>query len=235
MTDDEPLVRFGLRALLDATEGIEVVAEAGDGVEAVALACELVPDLVLMDLRMPRLDGIGATRRLLALPNPPAVLVLTTFDAHDGVVEALQAGASGYLLKDAPPEQVASAIRVVAAGGTVLAQASAARLAHEARAGGALAPGRIPAEQRDRLDNLNGTLRDVLCHLGEGLSNAQIAQRMYMTEGTVKAYVSRLLAALKLNNRTQAAILAHHAGLLSGGSDAGASDPDRPGPGRVLA
>ncbi|MFE5873104.1 response regulator [Streptomyces roseifaciens] len=215
VTDDEPLVRFGLRALLGAAEGIEVVGEASDGVEALARVRELAPDIVLTDLRMPHADGISVTRRVLALPNPPAVLVLTTFDTYDGVTDALQAGASGYLLKDAPPEQVIGAIRVVSTGGTVLAPASAARLAHASRATPSGSSGRIPPEQRHRLDNLTEQLHDVLRHLGEGLSNAQIARRMYLTEGTVKAYVSRLLAILKLENRTQAAILAHQAGLLA--------------------
>ncbi|WP_306336851.1 response regulator transcription factor [Streptomyces sp. KL118A] len=215
VADDEPLVRFGLRALLSATDGIELVGEAGDGLEALGLAGELVPDLVLTDLRMPRLDGIGATRRLLQLPNPPAVLILTTFDTNDGVIEALQTGASGYLLKDAPPEQVIGAIRTVAAGGTVLAPTSAIRLVNAPRGGGAHSAGQIPAEQRHRLDGLSENLRVVLRHLGEGLPNAEIARRLYVSEGTVKTYVSRLLASLRLNNRTQAAVLAHQAGLLN--------------------
>ncbi|MBB5121764.1 LuxR family transcriptional regulator [Streptomyces eurocidicus] len=213
VTDDEPLVRFGLRMLLDAAEDIVVVGEAADGAEALARARELAPDLVLTDLRMPGMDGITATKQLLALPNPPAVLVLTTFDTEEGVTTALEAGAAGYLLKDAPPEQVVGAVRLVASGGTVLASASAARLleASRTRSDGAQ---RIPAEQRRRLESLGPQQRDILRLLGSGMPNAQIAQRMYLTEGTVKAYVSRLLTTLKLENRTQAAILAHQAGLL---------------------
>lgn len=213
VTDDEPLVRFGLRALLDATDDISVVGEAADGAAALAQARALAPDLVLTDLRMPGMDGITATKRLLALPNPPIVLVLTTFDTEEGVTEALQAGAAGYLLKDAPPEQLVGAIRLVAAGGTVLASASAARLVNASR-DRAAPPARIPPDQRRRLEKLNEQQRELLRLVGGGLSNAQIAQRMYLAEGTVKAYVSRLLGALAVDNRTQAAILAHNAGLL---------------------
>ncbi|MCX5377375.1 response regulator transcription factor [Streptomyces sp. NBC_00091] len=216
VTDDEPLVRFGLRMLLDAAEGIEVVGEACDGASAMARARELSPDLVLTDLRMPGMDGITATRQLLALPNPPAVLVLTTFDTEEGVTEALEAGAAGYLLKDAPPEQIVGAVRLVASGGRVLAEASAARLLAASRARGPQRPTGIPPEQRRRLEALTDQQCELLCHLGEGLSNAEIARRMYLTEGTVKAYVSRLLTALRVDNRTQAAILAHQAGLLGG-------------------
>ncbi|MGV9267481.1 response regulator [Kitasatospora sp. NPDC003701] len=213
VTDDEPLVRFGLRALLDATDDITVVGEAYDGATAVARARALAPDLVLTDLRMPGMDGITATRQLLALPNPPIVLVLTTFDTEDGVTEALRAGAAGYLLKDAPPEQLVGAIRLVATGGTVLASASAARLVNASR-DRADRPTRIPPDQRRRLERLGVQQRELLRLVGNGLSNAQIAQRMYLAEGTVKAYVSRLLTALDVDNRTQAAILAHQAGIL---------------------
>ncbi|MER5640310.1 response regulator transcription factor [Kitasatospora sp. NPDC002227] len=213
VTDDEPLVRFGLRMLLDAAEDITVVGEASDGSSALVQAREVAPDLVLTDLRMPGMDGIAATKQLLALPNPPAVLVLTTFDTEEGVTEALKAGAAGYLLKDAPPEQVLGAVRVVAAGGRVLASASMAHLVdasvlHSSRTA------RISPDQRRRLESLSNQQREILCLVGSGLSNPQIAQRMYLTEGTVKAYVSRLLTSLKVDNRTQAAILAHQAGLL---------------------
>ncbi|MEV6977370.1 response regulator transcription factor [Kitasatospora sp. NPDC093806] len=213
VTDDEPLVRFGLRALLEAADDITVVGEAADGAAALAQARALAPDLVLTDLRMPGMDGITATRQLLALPNPPIVLVLTTFDTEEGVTEALQAGAAGYLLKDAPPEQLVGAIRLVASGGTVLAPASAAHLVNASR-DRATQPARVPPDQRRRLEKLNDQQRELLRLVGGGLSNAQIAQRMYLAEGTVKAYVSRLLSALAVENRTQAAILAHIAGLL---------------------
>ncbi|MEV8020873.1 response regulator transcription factor [Streptomyces sp. NPDC086554] len=219
VTDDEPLVRFGLRMLLNTADDIDVIGEACDGTAALARARELAPDIVLTDLRMPGMDGITATRQLTALPNPPAVLVLTTFDTGEGVTEALQAGAAGYLLKDAPPEQVLSAVRLVAAGGTVLASASAARLLESSsRAAGA---SRIPPEQRRRLSMLGEQQREILGHLGGGMSNAQIARRMYLTEGTVKAYVSRLLTTLKVENRTQAAILAHQGGLLEEATQGG--------------
>ncbi|MFJ3903651.1 response regulator [Streptomyces sp. NPDC090025] len=214
VADDEPLVRFGLRALLNAAEDIEVVGEACDGAEALARTHDLAPDVVVTDLRMPGMDGITLTRQLAALPNPPKVLVLTTFDTSEGVREAMQAGAGGYLLKDAPPEQVLGAVRLVTEGGVVLAPASAARLIAAPKSPGAVA--RLSIEQRRRLEGLSKQQEEVLVHLAQGYSNAQIAQRMYLTEGTVRAYVSRLLAALKLENRTQAAILAYQAGLVGG-------------------
>ncbi len=217
VADDEPLVRFGLRALLNAADDIAVVGEACDGAEALARTHDLAPDVVVTDLRMPGVDGIALTRQLTALPNPPRVLVLTTFDTSEGVREAMQAGAGGYLLKDAPPEQVLGAVRLVMEGGVVLAPASAARLIAAPKASGAAAP--LPIEQRRRLEGLTKQQEEVLVHIAQGYSNAQIAQRMYLTEGTVRAYVSRLLAALKLDNRTQAAILAHQAGLLGGTGD----------------
>ncbi|GAA2808652.1 response regulator transcription factor [Crossiella cryophila] len=215
VTDDEPLVRFGLCALLGATEDITVVGEAADGVAALAQARALTPDLVLMDIQMPGMDGITATRQLRALPNPPIVLVLTTFDTEEGVTEALRAGAVGYLLKDAPPEQLVAAIRLVAAGSTVLAPASTAHLVNICR-DRADQPSRIPPDQRRRLDKLTAQQHELLRLVGTGMSNSQIAHRMYLAEGTVKAYVSRLITTLKVENRTQAAILAHHAGFLDG-------------------
>ncbi|MFE2285547.1 response regulator [Streptomyces sp. NPDC059443] len=214
IADDEPLIRFALRTLLSATEDIEVVGEACDGTEAVAQARALAPDLVITDLRMPGMNGIEATKRLLALPNPPSVLVLTTFDAYDGVMDALNAGASGYLLKDAPPEQVTGAVRVVAVGGgTVLAKSLTTQLVGSGWRQGSR-DSRLTGEQRRRLDGLTEQQHELLIQLGRGLSNAQIAQELYLTEGTVKTYVSRLLSLLKLENRTQAAILAHVAGFL---------------------
>ncbi|MFF7635284.1 response regulator [Kitasatospora sp. NPDC008050] len=220
LVDDEPLVRFGLRTLLDAADGIEVVGEACDGAGAVARALELGPDVVLTDLRMPGMDGLTATKRLLTLPKPPAVLVLTTFDTSEGVMESLRAGASGYLLKDAPPERILHAIRMVAFGGIALAPASATRLVDTSTEAN-VAAARLGSELNGRLANLTERQREVLRQVGRGLSNAQIAQRMCLSEGSVKSYVSRLLGVLGLENRTQAAILAHQLGLADGSEDRG--------------
>ncbi|MFD3941849.1 response regulator [Streptomyces sp. NPDC058579] len=213
VADDEPLMRFALRTLLESQDGIVVISEAGDGAQVLEQAREGRPDIVLTDLRMPGMDGIAATRRLMELPEPPAVLVLTTFDTEDGIARALRAGATGYLLKDAPPEQVVAAVRLVASGATALAPGPASRLAM-AGAGGGPEGRSVPApEERRRLAGLNEQQRELMRHLGAGLSNAEIARSMHLSEGTVKAYVSRLLTALEVDNRTQAAILAHQAGL----------------------
>lgn len=216
VADDEPLMRFALRTLLESQDDIVVIAEACEGAQMVEQAREGQPDLVLTDLRMPGMDGIAATRSLRELPEPPAVLVLTTFDTEDGIARALAAGARGYLLKDAPPEQVVAAVRLVAAGGTALAPVPAARLA-TAGAGrrGASAPGAATGP-RGGLAGLSAQQRELLRHLGAGLSNAEIARSMHLSEGTVKAYVSRLMSVLEVDNRTQAAILAHRAGLAGG-------------------
>ncbi|MFJ8478011.1 response regulator [Kitasatospora sp. NPDC094011] len=213
IADDEPLVRFGLRTLLDAVDDIHVVGEAADGAQAVARTRELVPDVVITDLRMPGMDGLAATRRLREMPNPPAILVLTTFDTSEGVTDSLTAGADGYLLKDAPPERILHAIRMVASGGIALAPTAASHLvkATPRRTDPAV---KLPLELRRALAHLTDRQREVLTLVGQGLSNADIARRMHLTEGTVRSYVSRLLATLGLTNRTQAAILAHRAGLL---------------------
>ncbi|MFE2553053.1 response regulator [Streptomyces sp. NPDC059355] len=222
VADDEPLMRFALRTLLESQDDIVVTGEACDGAQVLERALEARPDLVLTDLRMPGMDGIAATRRLMELPEPPAVLVLTTFDTEDGIAHALAAGATGYLLKDAPPEQVVAAVRLVASGAAALAPGPAARLASRAAAGAPAGGGTVgrtlPApEQRRRLADLNPQQRELLRHLGEGLSNAGIARSMHLSEGTVKAYVSRLMSVLEVDNRTQAAILAHRAGLTGRG------------------
>ena len=213
LVDDEELVRFGLRTVLEAAGGFEVVGEAGDGAAGVRAARELRPDVVLIDIRMPVLDGLAATRQILAQPDPPQVAVLTTFHVDDYVHAALAAGAAGYLLKDTPPREIATAVRAVADGTATLSpKVTAALIASyvDRKA----APRRASALRR--LAVLSDREREVLTLLGSGGSNAELARRLFVSEATVKTYVSRLLAKLDLANRTQAAILAHEAGLLDG-------------------
>ncbi|WP_345771344.1 response regulator transcription factor [Geodermatophilus normandii] len=213
LVDDEELVRFGLRTVLEAAGDMDVVGEAGDGAAGVAAARELRPDVVLTDIRMPGTDGLTATREILALPHPPQVAVLTTFHVDEYVYAALAAGAAGFLLKDTPPRQIAAAVRAVADGTATLSPAVTAGLIAsyvDSRA----TPRR--AEALQRVAALSEREREVLTLLGSGGSNAELAGRLFVSEATVKTYVSRLLTKLDLANRTQAAILAHEAGLLDG-------------------
>jgi DNA-binding NarL/FixJ family response regulator len=213
LVDDEELVRFGLRTVLESSGGFEVVGEAADGAAGVRAARELHPDVVLIDIRMPVMDGLTATREILALPEPPQVAVLTTFHVDEYVYAALAAGAAGFLLKDTPPRQIAAAVRAVADGTATLSPAVTATLIDsyvERKA----APRRAAA--LERVDTLSDREREVLTLLGSGESNAELARRLFVSEATVKTYVSRLLTKLDLTNRTQAAILAHEAGLLEG-------------------
>jgi DNA-binding NarL/FixJ family response regulator len=213
LVDDEELVRFGLRTVLEAAGDFEVVGEAGDGAAAVAAAHELRPDVVLMDIRMPVKDGLAATREILALPHPPQVAVLTTFHVDEYVYAALAAGAGGFLLKDTPPREIAAAVRAVADGTATLSPAVTSKLI-DSYVDRAAAPRRMAA--RRRLAELSEREQEVLRLVGRGESNATIAKELFVSEATVKTYVSRLLAKLDLANRTQAAILAHEAGLLDG-------------------
>ena len=210
LVDDEDLVRFGLRTILDLTDDIDVVGEASDGAQAVSAARALRPEVVLMDIRMLRVDGLAATRQILDQPDPPKVVILTTFHLDEYVYSALQAGASGFLLKDTPPRQIVTAIRAVAAGSEMLSPAVTRRLIAEY-----VAPRDHPqrVESRRKLALLSDRERDVLTLIGRGLSNADAAQNLFMSEATIKTYVSRMLTKLELTNRTQAAILAHEAGL----------------------
>ncbi|MGY1795872.1 response regulator transcription factor [Geodermatophilus sp. SYSU D00525] len=213
LVDDEELVRFGLRTVLEAAGDVEVVGEAGDGAAGVAAARELRPDVVLTDVRMSGMDGLAATRAILALPDPPQVAVLTTFHVDEYVYAALAAGAAGFLLKDTPPREIAAAVRAVADGTATLSPAVTAGLIAsyvDSRA----TPRR--AEALQRVATLSDREREVLTLLGSGGSNAELAGRLFVSEATVKTYVSRLLTKLDLTNRTQAAILAHEAGLLEG-------------------
>ena len=211
LVDDEELVRFGLRTVLEASGDFEVVGEAGDGEAAIRAAHELRPDVVLIDIRMPVLDGLSATKRILALPHPPQVAVLTTFHVDEYVYAALAAGAAGFLLKDTPPREIAAAVRAVADGTATLSPAVTRNLI-DSYVDRAATPRRTAA--RERLAELSEREQEVLRLVGRGESNAAIAKELFVSEATVKTYVSRLLAKLELANRTQAAILAHEAGLL---------------------
>jgi DNA-binding NarL/FixJ family response regulator len=211
LVDDEELVRFGLRTVLEAAGDFTVVGEAGNGLAAVHAVQEHRPDVVLMDIRMPVKDGLAATREILALPHPPQVAVLTTFHADEYVYAALAAGAAGFLLKDTPPRDIAAAVRAVAEGTATLSPAVTSKLI-DSYVDRAATPRRQRA--RRRLAELSDREREVLRLVGRGESNAIIARELFVSEATVKTYVSRLLAKLDLTNRTQAAILAHEAGLL---------------------
>jgi len=211
IVDDDPLVRAGLRILLGGSADIEVVAEAGDGAAADALADAHWPDVVLMDIRMPKVDGLVATRRLRSRPSPPQVIVLTTFNADEYVLDALRAGASGFLLKDTPPNDIIEAVRTVAAGAATLSPTVIRQLIDHV-ADPAAGPRRDQA--RARLTRLTDRERAVALALGQGWSNAEISTELSMSVPTVKGHVSRLLAKLHLNNRVQVALLVHDAELL---------------------
>jgi len=218
VADDQALVRGGFRMILDAQGDLEVVAEAQDGQQALALARELKPDVVLMDIRMPGLDGLEATRRLLAGPEPPRVLILTTFDLNEYVYEAMKSGESGFLLKDVRPEQLAEAVRTVAAGDALLAPAITRRLIEEFVR--RPPPGqRAPAE----LAELTDRELEVLRQIARGLSNGEIAQTLFVSEATVKTHVTRILTKLHLRDRVQAVVFAYECGLAQPGS-AGAAE-----------
>jgi DNA-binding NarL/FixJ family response regulator len=208
VVDDEPMVCGFLRTILGSADDIEVVDEAHDGAAGVAAVARSRPDLVLMDLRMPGMDGLTAIERINELPDPPVVVVLTTFDADQYVLRALRAGAAGFLVKSTPPEELIGLVRVAAEGHTVLSAAAARRL---------VAASTDNSSARDRARRLVGSLTEreveVLAGLGEGLSNAQIAARLYLSEATVKGYVSRMLDKLDCDNRTQASVIAHEAGV----------------------
>ena len=207
--DDEHLVRAGLRMILESTDDLRVVGEASDGADAVEAVRAHRPDLVLMDIRMPRLDGLEATRRVLQMPEPPRVIVLTTFDLDDYVMQSLQAGATGFLLKDTPPPELINAVRVVAAGEAMLSPTVTRRLIRHFSDG----TSRKQAAALARTQTLTEREAEVLIAVAQGLSNAEIGTILFMSEATVKAHVSRLLSKLELNNRVQVAILAHDAGL----------------------
>ncbi|NHC14378.1 response regulator [Motilibacter deserti] len=215
LVDDQPLLRTGFRMILEAEDGLEVVAEAGDGVEAVERARTHSPDVVLMDIRMPRMDGVEATRRIVGDPGLTArVLVLTTFDLDEYVVEALRAGASGFLLKDAPADDLIAAIHVVAAGEAIVAPRVTRRLLDRFA-------DRLPAAGEAALPEALGTLTEreveVLRLVARGMSNAEIAGELFVSETTVKTHVGHVLTKLNLRDRVQACVFAYESGLVRPG------------------
>ena len=210
VVDDDPLVRSALRLVLGADPGLELVGEAGDGAEGRAAAASLRPDVVLMDVRMPREDGIAATAHLVAGPRPPAVVVLTTFDADETVLAAIRAGASGFLLKDTPPEQILAAVHRVHAGEPMLSPSVTRTVLAAVAASGEDARSRTA---RDLVDGLSERERQVALAIGAGLTNAEIAAELYLSVATVKSYVTALMAKLDAANRVQVAIRVHDAGL----------------------
>ncbi|MFB7887576.1 response regulator [Cellulosimicrobium cellulans] len=207
LVDDEPLVRAGLRVILDAEPDLEVVGEAGDGAEVPGVVARARPDVVLMDVRMPRVDGIAATRALLAREDAPRVLVLTTFENDDHVLDALRAGAHGFLLKRARPEEVAQAVRVVARGESLLFPDAVRRLA----------TARPPAGDELRAAHLTEREGEVLRLVAQGLSNAEIAGELYLGVETVRTHVGNVLAKLGVRDRTQAVVRAYESGFVRAG------------------
>jgi DNA-binding NarL/FixJ family response regulator len=213
IADDQALVRGGFHMILDGEEDIEVCGEASDGAEAISLAEETGPDVVLMDIRMPELDGIAATRRLLDAPGRrPRVLVLTTFDLDEYVYEAMRAGASGFMLKDIDPPELAHAVRVVSRGDALLAPAITRRLIEQYTSrpapGAAVPPG---------LDELTARELEVLRLLARGMSNSEIGEHLFLSPATVKTHVARVLSKLDLRDRIQAVVLAYETGLVQPG------------------
>ena len=211
IVDDDPLVRSGLALILGGASTLEVVAQAADGRAGLAAVDEHAPDVVLMDIRMPVMDGIEATTVLAARPDPPKVIVLTTFDADDYVLRALAAGASGFLLKDTAPEDIVDAVHKVAAGEPMLSPSVTTTLIEQVTA---RAPARSQ-DARERLEQLTERERDVALAVGRGLSNAEIARELYLSVPTVKAHIGRLFMKLQVENRVQIAICVHDAGLAS--------------------
>jgi DNA-binding NarL/FixJ family response regulator len=216
IVDDQPLMRTGFRMILDAEPDIEVVGEGSQGFEAIELADHVRPDVVLMDIRMPRMDGIEATRRLAGpqARDPVRVLILTTFDLDELVLGALRAGASGFLLKDAPPEDMLDAVRVVARGDALIAPSVTRRLLDRFAS-------KLPDPQRARppaLDGLTAREVEVLGLMARGMSNAEIAEQLVVSETTVKTHVGRVLSKLDLRDRVQAVVLAYETGIVQPGA-----------------
>ncbi|GAB2763941.1 response regulator transcription factor [Amycolatopsis magusensis] len=211
LVDDDPLVRAGLRMMLGGAEDLRVVAEAGDGTEVPALVEAHEPDVVLMDIRMPAMDGLTATEALRARPSAPEVIVLTTFDADRHVLRALRAGAAGFLLKDTPPGEIVAAVRQVAQGNPVLSPAVTRRLMDRVAESD---QDRRRTRAASRLARLNEREREVAVEVGRGRSNAEIARTLHLGVPTVKTHVSSILTKLDLNNRVQIALLVHDADLV---------------------
>jgi DNA-binding NarL/FixJ family response regulator len=214
LADDQPLLRTGFRMVLGAEDDLDIVGEAGDGAEAVDLARRLLPDVVLMDIRMPRLDGVAATRAIVDARLPVRVLILTTFDLDEYVVGALRAGASGFLAKDVPAEDLVTAIRTVAAGEAVVAPRILKRLL-DRFADSLPDPSSTPPKA---LDSLTEREREVLVQVARGLSNAEIAGELSVSETTIKTHVGHVLTKLGLRDRVQAVVLAYETGLVRPGA-----------------
>ena len=223
VVDDQSMVRAGFRRLLTGEDGIEVVADAANGQEAIEKAARFHPTVVLMDIRMPVLDGLEATRRILAASRPPRVLILTTFDLDEYVYEALKAGASGFVLKDDPPEQLIAAVRTIAAGDALLSPAVTRRVIRQFV--------RVPRPQPPReLQELTAREREILRLIVGGLSNAEIGQQLFISETTVKTHVTHIFQKLNLRDRVQAVVLAYQTGFFEnevGGPD-GSAAPELP-------
>jgi DNA-binding NarL/FixJ family response regulator len=217
LVDDQPLLRTGFKLILEAEADITVVGEAGDGAAAVELTRSLMPDVVLMDIRMPGVDGIEATRRIVreqAATHDPRVLILTTFDLDEYVIEAVRAGASGFLLKDSPPEELVTAIRIVAGGDAIVAPSVTRRLLDRFAT-------RLPSVRNvgppPGLETLTAREREVLSHVARGLSNAEIAAELVVSETTIKTHVGNVLAKLGLRDRVQAVVYAYETGMSQPG------------------
>ncbi|MEU8521074.1 response regulator transcription factor [Streptomyces sp. NBC_01216] len=214
LVDDQVLLRTGFRMVLAAQPDMEVVAEAGDGVEALEALRATAVDVVLMDVRMPRLDGVEATRRICSQPDPPKVLILTTFDLDEYAFSGLKAGASGFMLKDVPPGELLAAIRAVRSGDAVVAPSTTRRLLDR------FSP-MLPSAGHDpghrELDRLTGREREVMLLVAQGLSNGEIAARLVLSEATVKTHVGRILTKLGLRDRVQVVVLAYETGLVRAG------------------
>jgi DNA-binding NarL/FixJ family response regulator len=221
VADDQSMVRAGFRMLLAGEEDIEVVAEASNGLEAVDKAARLHPTVVLMDIRMPELDGLEATRRILATDNTARILILTTFDLDEYVYEALRAGASGFVLKDDSPEQLIAAIRTVAAGDALLSPTITRRVIQKF----ARMPRPAPPKE---LDDLSEREREVFRSIARGLSNAEIAQELYISETTVKTHITHILQKLNLRDRVQAVVLAYQTGIFEAETRRAGSRDERP-------
>jgi len=221
VADDQSMVRAGFRMLLSGEPDIEVVAEASNGREAVDLAARFDPTVILMDIRMPELDGLEATRRIIAADEAARVLILTTFDLDEYVYEALRAGASGFVLKDDPPEQLIAAVRTVAAGDALLSPAITKRVIRQFT--------RVPRPAPPKeLDDLSAREQEVLRLIARGLSNAEIGRELYISETTVKTHITHILQKLGLRDRVQAVVLAHETGLLDADSAPPADGGEHP-------
>ena len=210
LADDQSLIRAGFRMILESQPDIEVVGESANGEQAAAQSARLRPDVVLMDIQMPEVDGLAATRRI-AQSTASRVIILTTFERDEYVFEALQAGASGFLLKNAPPEQLVEAVRLVAAGEALLAPSVTRRVIEQ------FARRPVEADVRARLDSLTQREREVLVLLARGRSNSELAAELFVSEGTIKTHLSSLLAKLGLRDRVQAVVLAYESGLVTPG------------------